>query len=382
MKAAQWKLEAAKGEVVQAGTLPNPTLATQLENFGGTRGYSGTHGLEVTTALNQVFETGGKRKLRRAAAEQEVLLAETELASNRFSLLLEAHQLFWEILLAQEKVSIEDEDLRTAHEFLQVQEIRKNAGKSPLLEIERARTALLAAELAKRRAEREILSLQTRLSPLIGKDTGSNYSLQGDLADLEALPSPDSLAAASGKNLERIRGEREVDLRLREAAFEKSKAYPDVEVEAGWRHSSEVSSYGFLAGVTLPLPLWDRNQGSIARANAKVSQAREEIRVAGRRNQSQLRERYLNLVGLHADVIFIRDSLLNAATSTFRSAQEGFSLGRFSPLEILDARRTYLDARRAYLEALAEYHRLTLEWQGFVVRGTSGDAGTDKKGRE
>ncbi|MDB5102965.1 MAG: outer membrane protein TolC [Fibrobacteres bacterium] len=371
-------IEAGKAGVLQAAAFPNPALSAQFENFAGTGPYQGARGLETTVSLNQPFETGGKRKLRREVADQELKLAELDLRSRRAGLLLEAHALFWDILLAQETLLLQAEDRRTAQAFLQVQEARRKAGKSPLLEEQRTRTSLLNGELKRRRVERDAGALRARLAWLMGGDTTAFYRVRGNLDDLGPLPVPDPATQMEGRQ-SNTKSAQLARLRQSELAIEKAKALPDFELEAGWRHSSDLSAHAVVAGLRLPLPVWDRNRGSILRSRADLERARIESRIAEGRTLALIREDSRRLLALRSDAAFIRDSLLPSATSSFRSAQEGFQLGRFSPLEILDARRTYLEARQTYLETLAEYHGLELDMEKLMTVGSTDGAGSDQE---
>ena len=369
LNAAKQEVEGSRAGLLQAGAYPNPALSAQFENFAGTGQYQGTRGLETTFSLNQPIETGGKRKLRHDLAAHELKLAELEYRSRHAGLILKARSLFWDILLAQETLLLEKEDRRTATAFLEVQALRRKAGKSPLLEEERARTSLLNTELKLRRVEREASALRSRLAMLMSRDTTAFYRVRGNLSELEPMRSFDSLNLALQGSQAKVRSGQVMQLRQGEFALEKAKAWPDVELEAGWRHSSDISAHAVVAGLRLPLPMWDRNRGSILRAQTRISQARMEIQIAEGSSKTLLKEQYRRLLALRSDVVFIRDSLLPSASASFQSAQEGFQLGRFSPLEILDARRTYLEARQTYLETLAEYHHLSLDMERLMTLG-------------
>ncbi len=371
LTAAKLEVDGSRAGVLQAGTHPNPAVSAQFENFAGTWPYQGARSLETTVSLNQSIETGGKRKLRRQVAMQDLKLAEFEFRSRHTELLLEARSLYWDVLLAQETLHLEAEDLRTAKAFLQTQELRRRAGKSPLLEEQRARTALLNTELNMRRLERESGALRVRLALLMGRDTTLQFRLRGSLGDLYPLPASDSIQLALESNLEKGRSALVVQLRQSECALEKANAVSNFEMELGWRHSSDISAQAVVAGLRMPVPIWDRNRGSILRAQTKISQAQVDMQIAQRKSKAMSMEQYQRLVSLRSDILFIRDSLLVSATASFKSAYEGFQLGKYSPLEVLDARRSFLEARQSYLDTLSEYHHLRLEMDKTMRLGFS-----------
>ncbi len=386
LKALQWKIAGAQASASQAGLRANPSLGLQTENFAGTGDYAGARSLEATVTLSQPLETGGKRRSHRdlAGAEKESL--ELEYRAGKSRIALEVRSLFGEILLVQERLALAGQDLQTEQEFLETQVARRKAGKSPLMDEQRAKANLLTALLARARLERENASLRLRLSALMGAGPeglrGSEGFPQviGQLSELEPLPGLDSLLQAMETSPAQFQRAKALEIRNLELEVQRAEAKPDVDVEVGYRHSREVMASGFLLGLSMPLPFWNRNQGGIAAASARISQTQEEIRATQRQIAAALRESHGKLVGLQADLAFMRDSLLPTSQSAYHAAQEGYRMGRFSPLEVLDARRAYNETNQAFLEALADYHRQYLELEKLMQTGGNGSMA--REGRE
>ena len=136
--------------------------------------------------------------------------------------------------------------------------------------------------------------------------------------------------------------------------LEKARRYPDVTVSIGSQYSAEDRQRVNLVGVSLPLPLFDRNQGNVLSASRRADQARDL------RNATELRLRGDVALALEqwrraqAAIDAHDRSILPAAQQAVDSATRGFRMGKLAFLDVLDAQRTLIDARNRYLQAMAE----------------------------
>jgi outer membrane protein, heavy metal efflux system len=137
----------------------------------------------------------------------------------------------------------------------------------------------------------------------------------------------------------------------------RSKAVPDLTASGGVRYLNEVKEGTFVLGFSLPLPLFDRNQGGIQEAYARLSKAELERRAAEVRVSTALSDAYQNLVSAVNEVSTLQNEVLPAAQEAFQATQEGYRLGKFGLLDVLDVQRTFFETRGRYLEALATYHK-------------------------
>jgi len=137
----------------------------------------------------------------------------------------------------------------------------------------------------------------------------------------------------------------------------RSKATPDLILSGGVRYLNETKESAFVVGVSLPLPLFDRNRGGILEAHARLTKAEFERRAAEVRVNTMLAEAYQNLVSATNEVTTLHNEILPAAEEVFQATQEGYRLGKFGFLDVLDAQRTLFETRGRYFEALATYHK-------------------------
>ena len=110
-------------------------------------------------------------------------------------------------------------------------------------------------------------------------------------------------------------------------------------------------------GLSLPLPLLDRNQGAIRAASNYLQKARKERTAAEVNAVATLDEVYQSLLSAYTEVTVLRDTILPGAESAFNASNEGYLEGKFSYLDVLDVQRSLFDAEDTYINSLVVYHK-------------------------
>jgi cobalt-zinc-cadmium efflux system outer membrane protein len=144
--------------------------------------------------------------------------------------------------------------------------------------------------------------------------------------------------------------------------FEKSKAIPDITLSLGGTHYVNTGPYApganaLVAGISIPLPLFDRNQGGILEAQRRFTKAEEERRAMKVQVTTGLSTAYQRLASAHAAATILKSQILPGAQRAFDAANQGFRLGKFSFLSVLDSQRTLFNSKSQYLLALTDYHQ-------------------------
>lgn len=147
---------------------------------------------------------------------------------------------------------------------------------------------------------------------------------------------------------------------------ERAKRIPDLTLGAGVKRTHDTRENLPLVTLSIPLPLFDRNQGNVLEALRRVDKARDEQVFAQTRLQSELGQSYERMRAVEMEVNTLRDELLPAANSAFEAAGKGYELGKFGYLDALDAQRTLFQTNQQYVKALAEYHRNIAELERLV----------------
>lgn len=351
VQAASAGVEAAEGARRQASARLNPELSADVENFSGSDDLRGFQGAETTFSVSQEIERGGRRAARVALADREIDLAQSDRAVRRLDLLRDVEVAYFEAIAADEMAAIARERLSTAEALQQSVARRVAAARDPLMAGARAAAGLADARLELERAVRAARSARARLASYWSGD--AEFSLSP-----AALDAPQTLALdpapAAAPDVVRLAVERErADAALR---LERAQAYQSPTLSLGYRRFEESDDSALVAGVSIPLGVFDRNRGAIQRAQAERRRAAFELE-AGR--QAFAREFATLQIGLENDsatVHALETEVIPEAERALALAREGYDRGAFSYLDVLEAQRALSDARQRRIEALRAYH--------------------------
>lgn len=353
------EVRAREARIVQAGVAPNPVLELRAEDFGGSAATTSGEALvppQTTVQLSQLIELGGKRAARRDLATREREVAAWDYEAARIDTLTLVTRMFLDVLAAQRAVTLSGETLRLAAETQQAVANRVTAGVVSPIEATRADVLLAASRLEGDRARRTLDAARVRLATVIGTPP-SFGPLLGDLDALPAVPSFEELRSRLNQTPALARWITEIAQRQALVALEQSKRRPDLTLTGGYRRYAEIGSNAVVVGVSMPLPVFDKNRGAIAEAASRVAKAREEQRTAESVVMLALAESHRTLVIADAEVKALKAAIIPGAEETFAAISEGYRLGRFGYLDVLEAQRALLTYNAQLLTALAEFHK-------------------------
>jgi cobalt-zinc-cadmium efflux system outer membrane protein len=361
LAAFKWETRAAEARLLQAGLPPNPELSLDVENPAGTGMYKAGSQLQSTLEFRQLLELGGKRKARIAEATADRAVSEWDYASKKIEVLKEAALAFIDILAAQRRIAILEESLRLAEQAAALAEQRVGVGKGSSAEAIRARIAVDSLGIDRAQAGRDLQTALSSLAAQWGETHPKPFEIQGRLSPPSSPPSFESLRLQLQNSPTLARWSA---LRVRsEAALarEQSLGRPSLTLLAGPRTGPHTSDTSFVAGISLPLPLLNQNQGGITAARAAVSKAIAEQHAAEARAASDLAAAYQRLTAAQTELRILAERVLPGASDAERQLSEGYATGRFSQSEVLEARRTLNSARSQETRALADYHKARTE---------------------
>jgi cobalt-zinc-cadmium efflux system outer membrane protein len=356
LAAAVWEVQAAEAAVDQAGVLPNPELELAGDNLGNQR--LRAEGDRTTSLqISQLIELGGKRAARVRLARTSLDVAAWESRAKRTEIVMRVKQAFHDQLAWQQRVALAEDSARLADQVAATVARRVQAGKVSPIEETKAQLARSGALVERERARRELAAMRSRLGALIGASASEFGVAQGDLERIEPLPDFETLAARAPANPEFGRWTSEVERRRAGIEAEQARAVPDVTLRGGVTRFSVFNDDAFMVGISIPLPVFDRNRGAILESHRHLDKALDEQRGAQARWRADLSEAYQRTQAVAVELQLLRDSILPGARSAFAAATRGYELGKFGILDVLDAQRALVQARTQYLRALADYWR-------------------------
>ena len=357
LHAARLDVQAAESRVTQAALLPNPGFLLEAENFGGNNELKSYDVAEYTAQLEQTIEVGGKRRKRIRIAETERHLTAFDLDAKRLDIRAETVRRFVSLQGAQERLALSRESLAIAEEFVRVVVARVRAGKVSPMEEDKAQILLVQQKVILDSAQRKLLSARVQLSAMWGSATPRFDRATGDLQAIPTVPDLPVLALRMPANPDLARWTAEVEQREATLAKEKAARLPDVTVAGGVRRFAEIDSEAFVAGLFVPLPVFDRNQGKVREAVVILEKAEQQRRAAEVTAAAALAEAYQTLSAALNRIAILKNDIIPRSKSVFDAVQSGYTQGKFAYLDVLDARRTFFDTRSEYIEALVSGHK-------------------------
>ncbi|MHB1350269.1 MAG: TolC family protein [Desulfobulbaceae bacterium] len=360
------EIRARDAAALQAGLLPNPELGFEVENFAGQDDLDGFDGAETTIAFSQLIELGDKRSKRQQVAALNKDLAGWDYQGKKLEVLASTAKAFIEVLVAQEQVALNDELVKLAEKTTAAVGEKVDAGKVSPMENTRAQVELAAARSEANKAVRELEASRRRLAAFWGGEQAGFARVVGSLAEITPLPAEETIQNLLKANPVLARWQSELDRSEAALALARAEAVPDLNISAGVRNFQETDNNALLVGFSVPLPLFDRNQGGIGEAGAKLEKARQEEREAKVALLTELSETWQNLSAAYVESSTLRDKILPGAHEAYESTELGYREGKLDFLQMLDAQRTLFDVKRQYLLALGTYHVTSTDMERII----------------
>ncbi len=346
--------EAIAGTKVQAATRPNPFVSTSIQD---TR--SATR--QIYLQLNQEIELGNKRTARIEAADAFYNKADAELAIKQAEIHANVVAAFYEVLVAQERVTLAKSSVEIAESALDVASKRVKAGKSSPVEQTKSSIAAATVKIELIQATTQLNNSRKRLSTLWGDSAPSFERATGEVTSIPEVSSLSNLQALIESSPSIKLAKMEIDTREALTKIERSKIVPNITVSAGVLNNQEIGQNQALLGLSIPIPVFDHNQGNVQEAVSRKFKAEDELVAIKNRIQINLATQYEKLSVARQATLALQTDILPNAQSAFDAANRGFSLGKFNFLDVLDAQRTLYQAKSQYINALLEAHQSIAE---------------------
>jgi len=368
LKVFSLEIRAAQARELQAGLWPNPELEVEVEEVGGTGDRRGFDAAETTIQLSQLIELGDKSQKRKKVASFEKQLANLDYQNKRLEIFSEAAKAFILVLKAQEKLQLSNELLRISAESFNAVERRVNAGKDSPLEKTRASVALANVKIMHRETQRNLEYAGKQLASFWGQDKPLFEQATGNLDSVEQLPTLENLTNQLKLTPEYARWEAEIKKNRAILDLEKSKAVGDITIGAGIQRFNETDDNAVVFGVSIPLPLSDRNQGAKQEAAYNLAKAREKQKAAWLKLQNEFNQAYQEFANSLSQATSLKGEVLPSALEMFNAAKTAYQEGKVDYLNVLDAQRTLFEVRNEYIESLAAYHIARTDIERFIGR--------------
>lgn len=361
LAAYSYEIRAREARALQVSLLPNPEIAVELENFAGNNDLSGFSGTETTISLSQLIEFAGKRSKRTRVAALEADLTAWDYQLNRLNVLAEVFLSFVKALTAQQRVALNHELVNIAEQFVQSIQKRVEAGKVSPAEAARAQVVLSSTKIDLERSKRELASARKQLAATWGSSQVDFARVKGKLETTLRLPAWETLQKLVKRNPQIARWATEMEHRRAVLELEKAGRIPDPAISGGFRRLNETGDNAFVMGLSVPLPIFNRNQGAVQEAKYRHRQTELLQQAVVVDVNRRLTEVYNSLAAAYHELATLKSSVLPEAQKAFDVINRGYLMGKFGFLDVLDAQRTLFETRSRFIDALQSYHQSVAE---------------------
>lgn len=353
IKAADSEIAARGAEWEQASYYPNPALVVELDNLGSAHNCDSN---ELSVDIVQLIELGGKRSARMQVAAADQCAAQWKLEVLKYEIYIDLLHAFIDIAAAQERVTLAKELHVAANEGLICSTTQTSAGKTSLIDTKKAEIACKTANLFLTRqqrllsqAKKKLLTFWSSYAPQID---GVNLSLY----EITQPPDFEELVSSLQNNPELAQLRAEEILASKVVELERSNRIPDIAIQIGISTERYYRSPALNIGFEIPLPIWDRNSGNIARAKYEYNQASYNEMNATRHFKASLGLLYEEWYSSYEQAMTLKDTIIPHAEEAYQLALNGYREGKFTYPAMLDARIALFNIKQQYLDAVVEYH--------------------------
>ncbi len=366
LAASFWEVRAAEARLIQEGLLPNPEIESSLENFGGSKDLSGFDGAETTIQIKQKIELGGKREKREQVAALGKDIAQWDYESKRLDVVADISKSFWDVLAAQEKYAIAGEIKAVTEDAYNLVAERVKAGKAPPLEEIQSKVTVTKIRIEFEQTKRALETARKKLAATWGSPRPVFEKVIADIDPLVPPPSLENSEVYLSQNPDLAKWDTEMEKNRALVKLADADSIPDLTAGVGPRYYSESKEVAFVMNLSVPIPLFNRNQGGIKEASFNLVRARESRKAAVLTAQKNLDQAYQDLSASYLTADSLIKTAIPAAESAFSAALEGYREGKIGYLSVLETQRTFFEVKYQYVTAIVDYHKSKADFERLV----------------
>jgi cobalt-zinc-cadmium efflux system outer membrane protein len=368
LRAARTGVDAAQGRVRQAGLRPNPML-----DLGFQQSVTGPDN-NLTVMATLPLDLGGRKAGRVGVAARGLDVQQAQVRERERQLQAEVRLKAGEVLTAQRNLGVTDELLTVNRAALDLVRARVSRGAAPPLE-----ENLLVVEANRLEASRHLLASQVtvltlQIKPLVGLGPEVPLSLRGDLRHAPVrFDLPDALAQALAVRADLSAAQAEVAMAEAQTVKERAEGRWDASVNVGYMRQN----FGFDlrgltdngstqpitdifhyvgGGVTVMVPLRNRNQGSIAAAMAETMAAERRLDAVLLTVRQEVTAAFTHYAAARQALEVYTHGVREVARQNLEVVRQAYELGRSTLLDVIAEQRRYIDIEMGYTDALKQVY--------------------------
>ncbi len=370
LRSATFGREAAVANLDQAALKPQWSIDLQVEDFAGTGAVSGFDAAETTLRLSRIFQSSDIRTGRMSVASALESQVQNDLEVERLDLMTLLARRFLVVVRQQELFDLAEHSVEVWEHATQLALTRERAGAAPAVERLRTEIRVANAGLHLEDAEHELQAARVLLAATWG-DSSPNFSTaDATLCNLAELAPFEIVATKLDSNPDLLRYASERRLQEAHAQLATSQQRPGWTLTAGVRRFELLDDHALVFGVSVPLGSSSRAAPALRRANALSQKSEFEEQNARLDIRATLYELYQELLHTRTEVELFDKEILPRADTILNDIEDGYRVGRFSHLELVNAQAELLAARTARLDACNNHHLYLIDIERLTGGGS------------
>lgn len=370
LRSAQFGREVAAAQFDQAAFKPQWSVALEVEDVLGTGVVSGFDTGETTLRLSRIFQPSDIRSGRMSVASAQGNQVENELETERLDLMaLLAHR-FLAVVHQQELLKFAEQSVNVWQHAKELAEDRERAGAAPAVDRLRTEIRLANAGLHLEDTEHELQAARVMLAATWGDRTPDFGMADASLCRLAELPQFEIVAANIDRNPDLLRFASEQRLYEAQVQLAAARRRPDWTLSAGVRRIELLDDQALVFGVSVPLGASSRAAPALRRANALRQQSAFKEQNERVDIRATLYSLYQELLHTSTEVNLFDEEILPRADEILDHLENGYRVGRFSHLELMNAQAEVLAARAARLTACSDHHLYLIDIERLTGGGS------------
>jgi len=360
LRAARLAVEEARGRQLGAGRRANPTVGAEFRNE------SRVSPREGIFSIDQSFPVTGRLKLEKTLTSQLVTAAELEVRDAERRMIAEAQSLAVQVLSLNQQRTLRQQQTALATKLSEFVQSRAKAGEISALDAAQSQVDAQRLQMETRKLETESQRLQGSLKPILNLDPDDSLTISGELPSLSIPEHGKSLIQRADYQLAQTK----IAAAQTDSELAKAKKWQDVSagVFGGPENQNNQGTGFFGFRLSIPLPLWNKNEGEIAEKAATAERARLESEALSKQiisDAENARKEMLANANLAKET---RDSLLPLVIEQTNKLEKAYETGQTDLLTVLRAREQRLQMEAAALDAVRDFHLARIRYEAATGR--------------
>jgi len=360
LKAARTTIQQNQAQEITANLRPNPVLSadTQFLPIFDPDEFSASYIENVAQfdiGISYLFERGKKRQHRLQAAKDQTAVTTSQVADNTRTLTFNVAQQFINVQLAESTLDLAIEDMKSFQNTVDISQARYKAGDISEVDFLKIKLQLLQFQSDVSQAQLSKIQALVGLRQFLGyKSVPEHFDVSGDFDYIPVKVQLEDLQAKALQNRPDFRAALQgVTEAKSQYELARANGKRDITGFFNYTHVGAVNTADM--GLSFELPIFDRNQGEIARTNYSINQAQELELAANDQALSDVLTAYEAMRDNDQVVSLYRAGYLDAAKQSRDITEYSYKRGAASLLDFLDAERSYRATELAYRQSLAAY---------------------------